>query len=70
MLFIEGLNKISMQKKASQTEAVKLIEEGDILFLDASTTCFYLCEEIKKAAFSKLTIITNSLIYTIRIYFK
>ncbi len=40
-------------------EAVKHISEGDTIFLDASTTTFYMSKELKK--FKNVTIITNSI---------
>jgi DeoR/GlpR family transcriptional regulator of sugar metabolism len=59
--FYRRLKQNINAKKNIANQALKMIAEGDILFIDSSTTCFYLCEEIKKAHFSKLTIITNSL---------
>lgn len=40
-------------------EAVKHIIPGDIIFLDASTTTFYMAKELKKM--SNVTVVTNSL---------
>ncbi len=40
-------------------EAVQYIVPGDIIFLDASTTTFYMAKELKKM--SNITIVTNSL---------
>lgn len=40
-------------------EAVKYVVPGDIIFLDASTTTFYMAKELKKM--SNITIVTNSL---------
>ena len=40
-------------------EAVKHIIPGDIIFLDASTTTFYMAKELKKM--SNITVVTNSL---------
>ena len=40
-------------------EAVKYIVPGDIIFLDASTTTFYMAKELKKM--SNVTVVTNSL---------
>lgn len=39
--------------------AVRFIVPGDIIFLDASTTTFYMAKELKKTA--NVTVITNSL---------
>lgn len=40
-------------------EAVKMIARGDTVFLDASTTTFYMAKEIKKM--NNVTVVTNSL---------
>ncbi|MEI6131855.1 MAG: DeoR/GlpR family DNA-binding transcription regulator [Bacillota bacterium] len=53
----ETLNKEG--KMAIAKEAAKHIQTGDILFLDASTTVFFLAKEIK--AMQDITVITNSL---------
>ena len=49
--------KIAVAKKA-----VGRIEDGDIIFLDSSTTVYYLAKELQAASFSNLTVITNSLL--------
>ena len=41
--------------------ALSRIVEGDILFLDSSTTVAHLAEELARTTFSSLTIITNSI---------
>jgi len=46
------------QKEALAREAVKLVEEGDILMLDASSSCWFLARRLPDIP---LTIITNSL---------
>ena len=40
--------------------ALAYVEEGDILFLDSSTTVAHLAEELARSAFTSLTVITNS----------
>lgn len=40
-------------------EAVKHISSGDAVFIDASTTAFYIAKELK--AFKNITVVTNSL---------
>jgi len=50
------LAKIDAAKKA-----LKSITEGDIIFLDSSTTVYELATLLKDADFSHLTIVTNSL---------
>lgn len=46
-------------KELLATEAVKFIVPGDTIFLDASTTTFYLAKELK--SLKNVTVITNSL---------
>ena len=46
-------------KEKLAREAVKYIVPGDIIFLDASTTTFYMAKELKKMA--NVTVVTNSL---------
>lgn len=46
-------------KKAIANKAVEFIASGDSVFLDASTTTFYMAQEIKKM--KNVTVITNSL---------
>jgi DeoR family myo-inositol catabolism operon transcriptional repressor len=50
------------QKKAIAAQAVAGIKEGDVIFLDSSTTAFYLARELQKTHFSRLTVITNSVL--------
>lgn len=40
--------------------ALAYVEEGDILFLDSSTTVAHLAEALARSAFTSLTVITNS----------
>ena len=47
-------------KRRIAAKAVKLVTEGDILFLDSSTTTAALAEAIAAQQFTNLTIITNS----------
>lgn len=53
----ETLNKEG--KMAIAKEAAKLIENGDIIFCDASTTAYFLSREMK--GMKDITVITNSL---------
>lgn len=48
-----------LKRKISET-AVSEISDGDIIFLDSSTTVFFLAEKLLESNFSSLTIITNS----------
>ena len=52
------LNRAAKEKIAA--EAVKVVAEGDILFLDSSTTTELFADELTRTRFSNLTIITNS----------
>lgn len=47
-------------KEAIARKAVALVTEGDILFLDSSTTVHAFAMELRKAKFTHLTIVTNS----------
>jgi len=49
-------------KKAIAQKAIQEIQDGDIIFLDSSTTTFYLAEELYHSNFANLTIITNSVL--------
>ncbi len=46
-------------KKSIARKAVSLIKEGDVIFIDGSTTAFYLSEYL--SGFEKLKIITNGI---------
>lgn len=50
------------EKKEIGVEAVKLIEEGEIIILDSGTTTAEIAKNIRKERFKNLTIITNDLI--------
>jgi DeoR/GlpR family transcriptional regulator of sugar metabolism len=53
------LRKQSIEKRAIAVEAAKLVQDGDIVALDASTTAYYLAEVLREK--SDLTVVTNSL---------
>ena len=48
------------KKEAIARQALALIGENDILFLDSSTTVYHLAQLLETSSFSNLTIITNS----------
>ena len=48
------------KKEAIALQAMRRIEENDILFLDSSTTVYYLAQLLEQSSFSNLTIVTNS----------
>ncbi len=50
-------------KRAIAKEAVKLINDGDIVAIDASTTCSYIINELKNENNKNITILTNSIIF-------
>ncbi|MBT2729948.1 DeoR family fructose operon transcriptional repressor [Neobacillus sp. B4I6] len=59
--FNEKEDKFQEEKKAIARKALEFIEEGDTILLDAGTTTFQLVKELR--AFSKLTVVTNSLVF-------
>ena len=48
------------RKELIAHRALSRIGENDILFLDSSTTVYYLAQLLEKTSFSNLTIVTNS----------
>ena len=64
----EGNHEMSLEKRKSLNadskmrlarEAIKFISAGDTIFLDASTTTFYIAKELK--SMKDITVITNSI---------
>ena len=47
-------------KEAVARKALKLVAEGDILFLDSSTTVYSFAQLLRQQSFDHLTILTNS----------
>jgi DeoR family fructose operon transcriptional repressor len=58
--FFHQLDVEKGSKEAIASRAAGLIRDGETIFLDASTTTFYLCKELKKTNLRNLTIVTNS----------
>lgn len=58
--FQERLRRNRDRKEAIALKALRTIEENDILFLDSSTTVYYLALLLERSSFSNLTIVTNS----------
>ena len=58
--FQERINWNCKKKQIIAEEAMKRICENDILFLDSSTTVYYLAKLLETSNFSSLTIVTNS----------
>lgn len=48
------------EKKEIATNALRLIHDGESIFLDYGTTAFQVAEEIKHSQLTNLTVITNS----------
>lgn len=62
---IESRNTIRLKtnvvlKQKIAIKALEFIENEDCLFLDNSTTCFYLAKEISESIFKDIVIVTNS----------
>lgn len=58
--FQDRLNRNCRAKQTIAEQAFEKIEEGDILFLDSSTTVYYLAQKLLNSNFSSLTIVTNA----------
>ena len=60
--FLTRINRNSAKKRKIAELAASLIVDGDIIFLDSSSTSLYLARVLQKAALSNLTIVTNSVL--------
>ncbi|MDD3952604.1 MAG: DeoR/GlpR family DNA-binding transcription regulator [Lentisphaeria bacterium] len=60
--FLARINRNSERKQKIARLALGMISDGNILFLDSSTTSLYLARALQKADLSNLTIITNSVL--------
>ena len=58
--FQERINRNREKKELIAHRALGRVVENDILFLDSSTTVYYLAQLLEKTSFSNLTIVTNS----------
>ena len=58
--FLDRLNWNCRAKQIIADLAFQRIEDGDILFLDSSTTVSWLAEKLLNSSFSNLTIVTNA----------
>ena len=47
------------QKRVIAQKAARLINEGDVIFLDQSSTCYFLALELER--FNSLTVVTNNI---------
>lgn len=60
--FSARINKNTGKKSQIAEKALDCIHDGDIVFLDSSTTAYHLAKRLQAQAFSSLTIITNSVL--------
>ena len=60
--FSDRIDKNTDKKSVIANKAAAEISDGDIIFLDSSTTAFHLARKLQKMNFSNLTIITNSVL--------
>ena len=55
---------INIDKKREIAEkAVSLVEDGDLIFIDASTTCIAFATELAKSDYERISVATNYTIY-------
>ena len=57
--FTFRIHQNSFEKKKIALSAIKLIKNGDIIFLDGSTSAFYIAEYLKE--FQNIRVITNGI---------
>ena len=57
--FTYRIHQNSFEKKKIALSAIKLIKNGDIIFLDGSTSAFYIAEYLKE--FENIRVITNGI---------
>ena len=58
--FIEKEDKLRREKESIAKKTAEFIQDGDTILLDSGTTTLYLANELGR--FSRLTVVTNSLI--------
>jgi DeoR/GlpR family transcriptional regulator of sugar metabolism len=58
--YLERIDRNCEPKRAIAATALTRIMDGDIVFLDSSTTVSYLADKLLSSSFSSLTIVTNS----------
>lgn len=66
--FCQRLEKNRPAKMVIAEEAESLIESGDILFLDSSTTCWCLARCLQSSRLNALSIVTNSVLIAQEFY--
>ena len=60
--FLLRMEAAKKEKEIIAEKAAHIISEHDIIFLDSSTTVYYLAAKLQQSSYSELTIITNSLL--------
>ena len=60
--FRSRLQRNLENKALAARHAAELVRDGDILFLDSSTTVYQLARQLQSSSFANLTIVTNSLL--------
>jgi len=60
--FRERLGIHSEQKAVVAQQALAEIRDGDIVFMDSSTTVYHLVQALRDASFTSLTLVTNSVL--------
>ncbi|NLZ59465.1 MAG: DeoR/GlpR transcriptional regulator [Lentisphaerae bacterium] len=60
--FLLRIHRNADKKEQMAQSALALIEDGEIVFLDSSTSSLYLARALQKALFSNLTVISNSVL--------
>lgn len=58
--FSRRLSRNIDKKREIARKAISLVEDEDIIFIDASTTCLAFAAELAKSGFSRVSIATNS----------
>lgn len=59
--FFKKLNQRKDKKVKIAKKAFEMIEEGDTIILDSSSTTYYIAEEIRKRGKNPLTVVTNNI---------
>ena len=59
--FFKKLNQRKGEKVRIAKKAVEMVEEGDTVILDSSSTTYYIAEEIRKRGKMQLTVVTNNI---------
>lgn len=52
---------IDLKKKIAK-KAMEFVEDGDCIFIDNSTTCYYFAEALSESSFRNIVLVTNSCI--------